>query len=114
MNKKGQALVEFVILVPVFIMILFALIDFGLILYNKCSLESKLNDTINMLENNENENTIIKFLNNNSSDKVKYKVTNNSEYKMVEIYTSLNLVTPGLGKIIENPYKVKVSRIIYE
>ena len=75
---------------------------------------AKLRFEFNQEEAKQNENTIIKFLNNNSSDKVKYKVTNNSEYKMVEIYTSLNLVTPGLGKIIENPYKVKVSRIIYE
>ena len=40
MNKKGQALVEFIIILPVFIFMLLAMIDIGKILYfnNKCNL----------------------------------------------------------------------------
>ena len=31
MNNKGQALIEFVLILPVFLFILFAVIDFGMI-----------------------------------------------------------------------------------
>ena len=31
MNRKGQALIEFVLILPVFLMILFLVIDFGTI-----------------------------------------------------------------------------------
>ena len=34
MNRKGQALVEFVLILPIFIMILFSIVDFGMI-FNK-------------------------------------------------------------------------------
>ena len=34
-NKKGQALAEFIILVPVLFMILFSILDFGQIYYQK-------------------------------------------------------------------------------
>ena len=40
MNRKGQALVEFVLILPLFIMLLFAIIDFGNILNQKSKLEN--------------------------------------------------------------------------
>ena len=58
MNRKGQALVEFVLILPVFILILFAIVDFGTILSKKNELE---NDSMDIDE--EVETTI-----NNESD----------------------------------------------
>ena len=40
MNRKGQALIEFVLILPIFILILFATVDFGLILSKKNELEN--------------------------------------------------------------------------
>ena len=40
-NKKGQALVEFVIILPIFILLVFCLIDFGRIISIKNDLENK-------------------------------------------------------------------------
>lgn len=114
MNKKGQALVEFVIIVPIIILMLFALIDFGLIFYNKNKLESKLNDTALMISNSESEENIDKFLNQNETNKIKYNVYEDDKYKTIEIYTNLKIITPGLNKVLDNPYKVSVKRVIYE
>ena len=47
-NNKGQALVEFIIIIPVLIFILFALIDFGNIILQKYKLEDSM-DTISEL-----------------------------------------------------------------
>ena len=40
MNRKGQALVEFVLILPIFIMILFSIVDFGMIFNKKNELEN--------------------------------------------------------------------------
>lgn len=114
MNKKGQALVEFIIVLPILIMILFAAIDFGIIIYNKCKLESKLNDVVNMIENSENEENIVDFINKGENKKTTYRITNNDNYITVNLFTTVDIITPGLNIILDSPYKIKVSRIIYE
>ncbi len=39
-SSKGQALIEFVIILPVFLMLIFAIIDFGRVIYEKNMLEN--------------------------------------------------------------------------
>lgn len=114
MDKKGQALVEFVVVLPILIMLLFAAIDFGLIIYNKSKLENKLNDVVNMIENNEAEQNIVKFINKGSNKKTTYKVIKEEEYLTVKLFTSVDIITPGLNIVLDNPYKIEVSRVIYE
>jgi len=41
MNKRGQALIEFVLILPLFIFLLFAVYDFGMIFSVKNTLEKK-------------------------------------------------------------------------
>ena len=114
MNKKGQALVEFVIVLPILIMLLFATIDFGLIIYNKNKLENKLTDVINMVKNNETENDIIEFITKDQSRKTTYKIEQDDEFVTVKLFTSIEIMTPGLNKVLDSPYKISVSRVIYD
>ena len=107
MNKKGQAL-------PILIMILFATVDFGLIIYNKSKLESKLNDVVNMVKNDESEEKIEKFINKDASRKTTYRIVEDKEYTTIKLFTSVEIMTPGLNKILDNPYKISVSRVIYD
>ena len=44
-SNKGQALVEFIMIIPIFIFILLAIVDFGNIIYQKYQLENNI-DTI--------------------------------------------------------------------
>ena len=44
MNKKGQALVEFILILPIFIFILLAIVDIGKINIMKSHLETLLKD----------------------------------------------------------------------
>ena len=41
MNRKGQALIEFVLILPVLILILFIIFDFGYIFYSKYELKNQ-------------------------------------------------------------------------
>ena len=46
MNRRGQALVEFVLILPVFLLILFTIVDFGNLLYTKNMLENQSTDIV--------------------------------------------------------------------
>ena len=46
-NKKGQALIEFVIILPVMLLLVFCLIDFGMVIYEKNNLENIVSDAEN-------------------------------------------------------------------
>ena len=107
MNRKGQALVEFVLILPIFIMILFSIVDFGMIFNKKNELENISIDIMNLLNNNNKIEEIQK-----EYPKVDIKLTNEEKYTIVEISTKVNIITPGLNRVLGNPYIVKVERKI--
>ena len=41
MNRRGQALVEFVLILPIFLLILFTIVDFGNLLAKKKSIRNR-------------------------------------------------------------------------
>lgn len=108
MNRKGQALVEFVLILPISIMILFSIVDFGMIFNKKNELENISIDIINLLNNNNNKIEEIQ----KEYPKVDIKLTNEEKYTIVEISTKVNIITPGLNRVLGNPYIVKVERKI--
>ena len=109
MNKKGQALVEFVIILPILLLIIFAFIDLGRIIVCKNHLEGVMSEVAN-LEDEE----ITEYLRKDSEYKISYDVKID-KYKNVTLTTKLDLITPGLKNILKNPYVVKVERsIVYE
>ena len=107
MNRKGQALVEFVLILPIFILMLFAIVDFGMILSKKNELENISVDITAMIKNNNKIEEIQK-----EYPKVDIKLTNEEKYTIVEISTKVNIITPGLNRVLGNPYIVKVERKI--
>ena len=56
MNKKGQALIEFIIILPIFIMLMLAVFDYVRIYSEKSNLESVIEDVI--LSNELNDDNI--------------------------------------------------------
>ena len=108
MNRKGQALVEFVLILPRFIRIIFSIVDFGMIFNKKNELENISIDIINLLNNNNNKIEEMQ----KEYPKVDIKLTNEEKYTIVEISTKVNIITPGLNRVLGNPYIVKVERKI--
>ena len=49
MNRKGQALVEFVLILPIFILMLFIIFDFGNIFYSKYDLQNQSSDIVRLI-----------------------------------------------------------------
>lgn len=107
-NNKGQALVEFVMILPVFIWILLAIIDFGNIMYQKYTLENDIDIISDMYISDKNK--IDEYVN---------KIKANISYENKEKYTTIKLVkeikvnTIILNNIIGKNYKISSSKTIY-
>ena len=108
MNRKGQALVEFVLILPVFIFILFVIVDFGNILSNKNKLEYVSADIVDMYKNGDNVSTIKDSFSDINIDISNYR----DKYTKIVIKKNVNVITPGLNRIIGNKYMVEVERIV--
>lgn len=108
MNNKGQALVEFVLILPIFILILFVIIDFGIIVNTKSSLENKSIDILGFVKNDkplEEIKTIYKDLD--------ITIEEQSDYIKITISKEVDIITPGLNRILDDPYIAKVERLVY-
>ena len=107
MNHKGQALVEFVLILPILIMIIFVAVDFGIIFNEKNHLENDSLDIINMY----NKGTTIEEIK-NIYQNYTLSVEEKEDYYNIKISKKVKLRAPGLGKIMGNPYKIEVERVV--
>ena len=109
MNKKGQALVEFIIILPIFLVLVLGVVDIGKILYNKTMLEGAITDAISWYENG---HTIEEIEEKIGMEQVMVDIKNDAEYIEFHLIKNIDLVTPGLNLIFDNPYQLDVSRSI--
>ena len=90
MNRKGQALVEFVLILPIFIL-----------------LENISVDVTAMIKNSDNIDDI-----KNLYPKVKINISSDDKYTKIIISDDVDIMTPGLNRVLGNPYNIKVERTI--
>ena len=107
MNRKGQALVEFVLILPIFILMMFAIVDFGMILSKKNEIENISIDVVAMVKNNDDIVNIKSLYPN-----VKIDINRDDKYTKIIISDDVDVMTPGLNRILGNPYNIKVERTI--
>lgn len=107
MNRKGQALVEFVLILPIFLFLIFAVYDFGMIYNSKNSLENNSSDIINLFKNGTSLEEIEKLY-----PDCNIMISNDQDYYKVLVESSVNLVTPGFNRIFGDPYIINVERYI--
>ena len=107
-NNKGQALVEFILILPVILAILLVIIDLGKIFNEKNTLENTSIDIIELYKNGK------------SIDEIKNKyndifITTNIEdnYLSLKLKKEIEIITPGLNIVLDNPFIVEVERVVY-
>jgi len=110
MNKKGQALIEFVIILPIFIMLLLGIVDIGKILYSKIIMEDVISDVVSYYEKNNNVAEIKSKL--KLDNKYSIIINNDNGYTNLNLIKEIDIITPGLNLIFNNPYKLEISRSI--
>ncbi len=108
MNRKGQALIEFVLILPIFLLILFAIFDFGNIFYSKYELQNQSADIVKLIQDDVNIQEVAGMY-----SKLDIKVSSHKEiYKKIILKKELTLVTPMINRILGDPYIIEVERIV--
>ena len=107
MNKKGQALVEFVLILPVFLFLIFAVYDFGMIFNKRNAIENDSTDIIELYKNGKSIDEIRDMY-----PEIEIDITLDNDYYKVTISDGVKLFTPGFNRIFGNPYKIDVERYI--
>lgn len=108
MNRKGQALVEFVLILPVLILILFVIVDFGNIFHSKYELQNQSSDIIKLVQNGSTEEDIKDIYSKVNVEINAYK----DDYKKIIVSREVNLMTPGMNRLLGTPYLITVERIV--
>lgn len=108
MNKKGQALVEFVIILPIFLLLVLGVIDIGQILYNRTKLEGVITDVISMYEKGISISDIKEEV-----EPLELKMEEDGDYLLFHLVKEVDIITPVLNFILDDPYQIEVSRSIY-
>lgn len=107
-DSKGQALVEFILIMPVLVFILLAMIDIGNIVVQKYELENELDTVIELYQNND------KTLENYITEKnINVTYERDYNYTTIILENKVNVKTPGLNNIIGKNYLIKAKRTIY-
>ena len=108
MSRKGQALVEFIIILPIFLILVLGVIDMGKILYNKTMLEGAMSEVVYMYEAGDSSSEILDKLDIAASLDIKAE----DNYTIFYLVKDVDIITPGLNLIFDNPYEISVSRSI--
>ena len=111
MNKKGQALVEFIIIMPIMIFLLLAIVDFGTFNFDKNKMENILTNVSKMYSNKETRNEIEKYVSNNDKT-VDVKIITGDKYDTIKLTKKHNFLTPGMDKIFSSD-DIVVEGVIY-
>ena len=109
-DNKGQALVEFVIILPILLIIIMAIVDFGNIFIKKYSLENDIDIISNMYIENKKEE-ILDYIKEKNIN-INYK--EEDDFIIIEINKSININTPLLNTVLGKNYKISTSKAIYE
>lgn len=110
LNKKGQALVEFILIMPILLIIIMGIFDFGNILYQRYQLENNIDYVVD-LYNHGKSIEINDYINDNKLDLI---TDEKKEYKVFTLKKEININTPFINLILGKKYIVETSKVIYE
>ena len=107
-GNKGQALVEFIIIVPVLLLVLLALVDFGSIIHQRYVLENDIDIVSDMYEDNKMDD-INSYINKIDAS-ISYE--NDNKYVTIKLEKKANYITGIISNIMGNNYKITASKTI--
>lgn len=108
MNRKGQALVEFVLILPILILMLFIIFDFGNIFYSKYELQNQSSDIVRLILDGSTIEEVESIYNKFNIEENTYK----DNYKKITISREIELITPILDRVLGKSYLLSVERVV--
>lgn len=110
MNKKGQALVEFILILPVLLLIVMAIIDIGNIFLKKYDLNSNLETVAELYTNNETKELGVYLAANNLT----LKEESHDGMLTLTLKKNVEITAPLLSNVLGKNYEIKTSKVLYE
>ena len=111
MNKKGQALIEFILILPILLIVVFAVVDFGRIINAKTTIENNTADAVLLYQNGKSVDEVKAAINKIDKD-IDVLFTTKDDYMMIKLSKSIKPITPGMNKIPTKVFDVSASRVI--
>lgn len=113
LNKKGQALIEFVLILPVLIMLIFAFIDLAMILVEKNELVNLTSAVVDKLDEVSDYDSVYNYVNSITDKKTElYLIYQHNGEIYIKLERDRELITPFLNLVLSNPYKITSERVI--
>ena len=109
-NNKGQALVEFIIILPIFLLLLISVIDFGNIISKRYSLENDI-DIVSDLYLNEEFDEINTYVKNKN---IKINYSNENNLVTIKLNKDIKIISPMLNIVFGKNYDINVEKSIYK
>lgn len=109
---KGQALIEFVLILPILVLFLFAIVDFGRLFYEKIQLEDRVAICLDVLRKKGDYEEALMVLNRGQKEEATLNIEHYEAYMVVKVESKFSFLTPGLGKVLGDSYQIKIERTV--
>lgn len=110
MNKKGQALVEFIMVFPILLILIISLVDVGNIYIKKYELNKDLEIVSEYYEIGKNQELLAYV----SSGDIEFFEEKNGDLTILSLKKKVNVNAPILSNIIGKKYTIEVKKPILE
>lgn len=121
-KKKGQAILEVALVLPILIFVFCAMVDFGRILYSSAHLNMVTQEAVRLAGLGKSDDEIVQFVSDKVSlvdkNSVKTDITpddlnrKSGDYVTVKIIYNIKYITPFMNKIFPSPFEVAVQSTI--
>ena len=108
-RNNGQALVEFILVLPVLLIILLGIIDFANVIQSKYKLESNLDMVVDLYK----QARVVELEQYLLDEKITIDYEMDSTFTKIILKKKIDIITPGLNVLLNDPYEILVERVIY-
>lgn len=108
-DKKGQALIEFILIIPFLTIIFLIIFDISNVLFNKYVLQNNIDDIVVIYK--EDKNKVSNYVKSNDIE-VEFYIED--EFIKVVGHKDVKIITPLADSLFPNPYTITIERYIYE
>ena len=111
LNKKGQALIEFILILPIIIILILVGIYLGRVIVKKSELENKVSNQIIIWKEKKLPIYNLKELLKNKNTKVNITENETTSFITIEVEEKITWLTPIISDILDS-YTIKVKKVI--
>ena len=110
LNKKAQALIEFVLLLPIIILMLFSFIDILHLLVVRNETNDKFSDEVELVENK--KETVLDMEKNLKKEDIKLSYDHDENYITIHATKKIKWISPVTDLVLKNRNTIKLKRVI--